>query len=187
MFFNCPPGYISATSAGTTGSRAGRCVATLVRLAADSARTLSTATGHWPLAPRSSCRVCPHHDHHGNHVHPPASRSMFGCGVLSLSHAFEQSGLVNGIVAYCLIAGICSYTMTLIIECKHMLQPPGIFRNYSTQPSIPPSNQRGFFGTCVQWRKGNPRCVSRPCPLPVGSRGLPCRRSSTAFFLLFFR
>ena len=51
-------------------------------------------------------------------------KSMFGCGVLSLPHAFEQSGLVAGVVSYVLIAGICTYTMQLVIRCKHMLQPP---------------------------------------------------------------
>ena len=51
-------------------------------------------------------------------------KSMFGCGVLSLPHAFEQAGLYAGVVAYVLIAAVCCYTMRLVIRCKHMLQPP---------------------------------------------------------------
>jgi amino acid permease len=48
-------------------------------------------------------------------------KSMFGCGVLSLPHAFQQSGLWAGIVIYVITAGICTYTMNLVIKCKMML------------------------------------------------------------------
>ena len=47
--------------------------------------------------------------------------SMFGCGVLSLPHAFQQSGLYAGIVFYLLTAVVCTYTMNLLIKCKRML------------------------------------------------------------------
>ena len=48
-------------------------------------------------------------------------KSMFGCGVLSLPHAFEQSGLWAGIATFLAIGGLCTYTMVLIVRCKHMV------------------------------------------------------------------
>eukprot|EP00041_Stephanoeca_diplocostata_P029199 m.856300 g.856300 ORF g.856300 m.856300 type:complete len:240 (-) comp23512_c0_seq11:4179-4898(-) len=50
-------------------------------------------------------------------------KSMFGVGVLGLPHAFEQSGLLAGIVFYIVIAILCTYSMQLIIKCKHRLEP----------------------------------------------------------------
>jgi len=49
-------------------------------------------------------------------------KSMFGCGVLSLPHAFQEAGLVAGIITYAIMCGVCIYSMVVIIACKHMLQ-----------------------------------------------------------------
>jgi proton-coupled amino acid transporter len=48
-------------------------------------------------------------------------KSMFGCGVLSLPHAFQQSGLEAGIIVYIVMGVVCTYTMNVIIKCKRML------------------------------------------------------------------
>ena len=51
-----------------------------------------------------------------------AFKSMFGVGVLTLPHAFTRSGLVAVCVLYLTIAGICAFTMLMVIHLKHSLE-----------------------------------------------------------------